>query len=59
LYYLQLIQNKETLDMTSAQELRKGAMNEFTKRQKWVEWILAIISRLLAFSFIRVIMRYV
>jgi hypothetical protein len=53
------MQNKETLDMTSAQELRKGAMNEFTKRQKWVEWILAIISRLLAFSFIRVIMRYV
>ncbi|XP_065924882.1 E3 ubiquitin-protein ligase DCST1 [Magallana gigas] len=49
-----MVHTPEDVDYTMAEEMRKGAMHEFSKRQKLTEFFLTLLKRTLAFTFILV-----
>ncbi|XP_062617495.1 E3 ubiquitin-protein ligase DCST1-like [Saccostrea cucullata] len=50
-----MIQTPEDIDYTMAEEVRKGTMHEFDKKQAWVDFFTSILARFMAFTFIVVI----
>lgn len=53
-----MVHTPEDVDYTMAEEMRKGAMHEFSKRQKLTEFFLTLLKRTLAFTFILVFIRW-
>jgi hypothetical protein len=54
----QMVHTPEDIDVTTAEEIRKGTMNDFEKKQVWLDFALTLMQRFLAFTFVLVFIRY-
>ncbi|KAH3769167.1 hypothetical protein DPMN_170416 [Dreissena polymorpha] len=52
-----VVEGKEAIDFTSAEEMRSRTMQDFKQGRKWVEFIFTLIKRVLGFTFLLVVMR--
>ncbi|XP_048751496.2 E3 ubiquitin-protein ligase DCST1-like [Ostrea edulis] len=50
-----LVRTPEDVDYTMAEEMRKGTAHEFEKKQVWVEFLMTLLQRVLAFTFVLVL----
>lgn len=56
---LQLVRTPEDIDVTSVEEVRESTMREFEQKQAWVQFIMTLMKRFLAFTFLLVFIGYV
>ena len=55
----QVVHTKEDIDITTAEEMRKGVMHDFGRGRRIVQFFLVVIKRLLGFTFLLVVFGYV
>jgi hypothetical protein len=51
------VKTPEDIDYTMAEEVRKGTAHEFEKKQVWVQFLMTVLKRVLAFTFVLVLIR--
>ena len=58
LYFAQLIEGDTVLKRKTAQDITKAVEHEFERRRRIFDAVLNLMSKLIAFMFLRVIFRY-
>lgn len=53
-----MVKQKEALDVKTAEDVAMEVEYEFAWRRKWADFLIALLNRLTAFLFLRVLMRY-